>query len=189
MQIRSVGIDLSKTTFHLVALGAGGKVLVRKKFTQKQLLAFTANMQTSLIGLEAAPEPTFSAAPVGACSHCGDQNGVALLRLGKGAGAASASRDTPKRGRACQKRTSQLHGAKHLGDTREAPAISGFSKGRASHVSADGHVALVASALLLPSASLSQRWHRRSFSPFSYQSFWRTAYFVHHISLGIPDDA
>jgi transposase len=53
MQIRSVGIDLGKTTFHLVALGAAGKVLVRKKFTQKQLLAFTANMQTSLIGLEA----------------------------------------------------------------------------------------------------------------------------------------
>ena len=53
MQIRSVGIDLGKTTFHLVALGAAGKVLVKRKFTRKQLLAFTANMQTSLIGLEA----------------------------------------------------------------------------------------------------------------------------------------
>ncbi len=53
MQIHSVGIDLGKTTFHLVALGAAGKVLVRKKFTQKQLLAYTANMQISLIGLEA----------------------------------------------------------------------------------------------------------------------------------------
>jgi hypothetical protein len=30
MQIRSVGIDLGKTTFHLVALGASGKVLVKK---------------------------------------------------------------------------------------------------------------------------------------------------------------
>ncbi len=38
MQIVSVGIDLGKTTFHLVALGAAGKVLVRKKFTQRQLL-------------------------------------------------------------------------------------------------------------------------------------------------------
>jgi hypothetical protein len=51
MQIRSVGIDLGKTTFHLVALGTSGKVLVKKKFSQKQLLPFTANMQTSLIGL------------------------------------------------------------------------------------------------------------------------------------------
>jgi transposase len=53
MQIRSVGIDLGKTTFHLVALSAAGKVLLRKKFTQKQLITFTANMQTCLIGMEA----------------------------------------------------------------------------------------------------------------------------------------
>ncbi len=53
MQIHSVGIDLGKTTFHLVALSAAGKVLLRKKFTQKQLITFTANMQTSLIGMEA----------------------------------------------------------------------------------------------------------------------------------------
>ena len=51
MQIHSVGIDLGKTTFHLVALGAAGKVLVKKKFTQKQLLTYTANLETSLIGV------------------------------------------------------------------------------------------------------------------------------------------
>ena len=45
---------MGKTTFHLVALGAvRSKVLVKKKFTQRQLLIYTANMQTSLIGLEA----------------------------------------------------------------------------------------------------------------------------------------
>ena len=53
MEIRSVGIDLGKTTFHLVALGDNCKVLLKKKFTQKQLITFTANMQTSLIGMEA----------------------------------------------------------------------------------------------------------------------------------------
>lgn len=53
MQIVSVGIDLGKTTFHLVALGVAAKVLVRKKFTQRQLLTYPANIQTSLIGLEA----------------------------------------------------------------------------------------------------------------------------------------
>jgi transposase len=36
-----------------VALGDNGKVLLKKKFSQKQLIAFTANMQTSLIGMEA----------------------------------------------------------------------------------------------------------------------------------------
>src|SRR5271165_647689 len=53
MQIRSVGIDLGKTTFHPVALGDNGKVLLKKKFTQRQLITFTANLQTTLIGLEA----------------------------------------------------------------------------------------------------------------------------------------
>jgi transposase len=44
MQIHSVGIDLGKTTFHLVAPGAAGKVLVRKKFAQRQRLNDPANM-------------------------------------------------------------------------------------------------------------------------------------------------
>ena len=58
----SVGIDLGKTTFHLVALGAAGKVLLRKKFGRRRLLAYTANMQTSLIGLEACSGAIFSVA-------------------------------------------------------------------------------------------------------------------------------
>ena len=61
MQIHSVGIDLGKTTFHLVALGEAGKVLVKRKFTQKQLFAFTANMQSSLVGMEACSGAHFLA--------------------------------------------------------------------------------------------------------------------------------
>jgi transposase len=53
MQITSFGIDLGKTSFHLVALDEYGKVVVRKQFTRKQLLAYTANLQRSLIGMEA----------------------------------------------------------------------------------------------------------------------------------------
>ena len=53
MQVHSVGIDLGKTTFHLVALGEHNKVLLRKKFSRPQLLACTANLPASLIGLEA----------------------------------------------------------------------------------------------------------------------------------------
>jgi transposase len=44
MQIHSIGINLVKTSFHLVTLGAAGKVLLRKKFTQKHLSTSTANM-------------------------------------------------------------------------------------------------------------------------------------------------
>jgi transposase len=53
MNIASVGIDLGKSTFHLVALDSCGKVAVRKKFSRKQLLAYTANLPSSLVGIEA----------------------------------------------------------------------------------------------------------------------------------------
>ena len=53
MHIASIGIDLGKTTFHLVALGEQNKVSVRRKFSRTQLLAYTANLPWSLIGLEA----------------------------------------------------------------------------------------------------------------------------------------
>ena len=69
MQIRSVGIDLGKTSFHLVALGDNGKVLLKKKFTQKQLITFTANLQTSLIGMEACSGAHFLARALRAQGH------------------------------------------------------------------------------------------------------------------------
>src|ERR1700740_2338295 len=53
MHIASIGIDLGKTTFHLVALGERNKILVRKKFSRPQLVAFTANVPAALMGLEA----------------------------------------------------------------------------------------------------------------------------------------
>jgi transposase len=53
VHIASIGIDLGKTTFHFVALDNNFKVLIRKQFTRKQLLAFTANLQHCLIGIEA----------------------------------------------------------------------------------------------------------------------------------------
>ena len=53
MHIASIGIDLGKTTFHLVALGERNKILLRKKFSRAQLLAYTANLPSSQVGLEA----------------------------------------------------------------------------------------------------------------------------------------
>ena len=53
MHVASIGIDLGKATFHLVALGERSKVLFRKKFSRSQLLAYTAMLPHSLIGLEA----------------------------------------------------------------------------------------------------------------------------------------
>jgi len=53
MELHAMGIDLGKTVFHLVGLDSGGAVVVRKRCSRTQLLAYTANMPTSLIGLEA----------------------------------------------------------------------------------------------------------------------------------------
>ncbi len=53
MELHRIGIDLGKTVFHLVGLNLRGEVTVRKKFSRKQLLLFTADLQVELIGMEA----------------------------------------------------------------------------------------------------------------------------------------
>jgi len=60
--IASVGIDLGKTTFHLVALDCHAKVVLRKKFSRTQLLAYTAKLPWSIIGMEACSGAHFFAA-------------------------------------------------------------------------------------------------------------------------------
>jgi len=69
MHITSIGIDLGKNTFHLVALGERSKVLVRKKCSRTQLLAYTANLASSLIGLEASTGAHFMGAALREQGH------------------------------------------------------------------------------------------------------------------------
>jgi transposase len=58
MKLHVLGIDLGKTVFHLVGLDSAGSVVIRKKCSRKQLLAFTANLQVQLIGMEAVVDRT-----------------------------------------------------------------------------------------------------------------------------------
>ena len=51
--------DISDVYFHLVGLDAGGEVVVRNKFSGKQPLRFTANLQVACIGMEACPGAHF----------------------------------------------------------------------------------------------------------------------------------
>lgn len=69
MEIASIGIDLGKTTFHLVALNPQGKVLVRKKLSRKQLFVYTANLPGSLIGMEACSGAHFVGAALRRQGH------------------------------------------------------------------------------------------------------------------------
>jgi transposase len=40
--------------FHLVGLDASGQVAIRKRCSRRQVLAFTANVQVEVIGMEDA---------------------------------------------------------------------------------------------------------------------------------------
>jgi transposase len=53
MRIKTVGIDIGKTVFHLVAMDELEKIVAKKRFSRSQRLAYTANLQTCLIGMEA----------------------------------------------------------------------------------------------------------------------------------------
>jgi transposase len=59
MELFTLGIDLGKTTFHLVGMNRCGEVVLRKRFSRVQLLHFTANLQVKLIGMEACGGITF----------------------------------------------------------------------------------------------------------------------------------
>ena len=67
--IASIGIDLGKTVFHLVALDCHAGVTVRKKFSRSQLLVYTANLPWSLIGMEACSGAHFLAAKLREQGH------------------------------------------------------------------------------------------------------------------------
>jgi transposase len=69
MKIYALGIDLGKTVFHLVGLDANGQVVVRKRFSRTQLLAFTANVQAQLIGMEACSGAHFLGRALRAQGH------------------------------------------------------------------------------------------------------------------------
>jgi transposase len=69
MHVASVGIDLGKNTFHLVALDAHGKIVAKLKFSRRQLLAYTANLPSSLIGIEACSGAHFIGAALRAQGH------------------------------------------------------------------------------------------------------------------------
>jgi transposase len=53
MELFKLGVDLGKTTFHLVGMDQRGEVVLRKRFSRVQLLQFTANLRVKLIGMEA----------------------------------------------------------------------------------------------------------------------------------------
>ncbi len=63
------GIDIGKTVFHLVGLSKEGHIVVRKRFTRKQLITHTVNMPACLIGMEACAGAHFLARALATQGH------------------------------------------------------------------------------------------------------------------------
>ena len=53
MNIRTIGIDLGKSIFHLVGLNEQGAVVVKKRLSRAQLLRFLVNTPAALVRMEA----------------------------------------------------------------------------------------------------------------------------------------
>ena len=67
--IATLGIDLGKTTFHVVGTDTTGATVVRKQLSRKQLFLFTSNKPTMLIGMEACSGAHFLARALRAQGH------------------------------------------------------------------------------------------------------------------------
>jgi transposase len=63
------GIDIGKTVFHLIGLSKEGQIIIKKRFTRKQLVTHIANMPACLIGMEACPGAHFLARVLRAQGH------------------------------------------------------------------------------------------------------------------------
>jgi transposase len=63
------GIDIGKTVFHLIGLSKEGQIVIKKRFTRKQLITHMANMPACLIGMEACPGAHFLARVLRAQGH------------------------------------------------------------------------------------------------------------------------
>jgi transposase len=53
MQIATIGIDIGKSSFHIVGLNVRGEIVLRRRCTRKQLMRDLANLPPCLVGMEA----------------------------------------------------------------------------------------------------------------------------------------
>ena len=53
MEATTIGIDLAKSTFHLVGMDRRGKVVWRKALARRQVLEFLARLKPAVVGMEA----------------------------------------------------------------------------------------------------------------------------------------
>jgi len=60
MDIKTIGVDLGKTWFHVVGCNRAGKPVVRQKLNRSHLLQFVANLPVCLIVLAPTRSDSYS---------------------------------------------------------------------------------------------------------------------------------
>lgn len=68
-EIAYLGIDLGKNTFHLCGTDLAGHPVLKKKLSRKQLLPFLANLEHSLLGMEACGGSHYWAREISKLGH------------------------------------------------------------------------------------------------------------------------
>ena len=68
-QVATVGLDIAKTVFQVHGVDAGGQVLVRKRLTRGQVLAFFEKLAPCLVGIEACSSSHYWARELIARGH------------------------------------------------------------------------------------------------------------------------
>ena len=68
-EITTIGLDLAKSVFQVHAVGADGKVVLRRQVRRSQMLAFFAGLAPCLIGMEACAGAHFWARELARSGH------------------------------------------------------------------------------------------------------------------------
>jgi transposase len=53
MKVHTIGIDLGKTSFHVIGMDERGNIVLRRKFSRMQLITYISKLEICLIGMEA----------------------------------------------------------------------------------------------------------------------------------------
>lgn len=69
MQVTTVGLDIAKNVFQVHGVDQHGKVVLRKRLSRGQVLAFFANLPRCMIGLEACGGAHYWAREVAKLGH------------------------------------------------------------------------------------------------------------------------
>ena len=68
-RITTIGVDLAKNVFQVHGIDAQGKVVVARKLSRKQFLAFFEKLEPCLVGMEACGSAHYWAREIGKFGH------------------------------------------------------------------------------------------------------------------------